>query len=459
MSHLSRRTFLELAGAAALTGCSGGKNSLMSGSIPLLAFSDVHFDPFYTKNADVFQSLNQATFDQWQSIFESYESSSPTPPSAWGTDTNYPLLKLALASVQQNLGSSEVVIYTGDLLGHNIPGYYQAASGSSDQASMVAFTNNAAAFVMQRIRNAVGTIPVVFAVGNCDSYTGYGPDSTFLANTAEMYSSQMLHGIASYEDFASTFTTAGYYSAELFQGELLVIGLNTIMCSPLVPGDNSAAVTAQFAWLDAQLAAAQTAGQKVWILMHVPAGGFLAATAAGVDSSGHIASAVMMWEPDYQTAFLNALIKYPGVVSMMIAGHTHMDEYRMVLPGYVLEVAPGISPCFANDPAYKLFSLDVSTFAPSDYEAVKYSLAMLPEQFESYYTFTQRYGAADCSPASMEKLYPELVSSPALQAIFRQYYFCGAQPGNTITNLTWPVYWAGVGNATAEGIVAAVNSY
>ncbi|HEX4004882.1 MAG TPA: metallophosphoesterase [Acidobacteriaceae bacterium] len=459
MPLLSRRTFLELASAAAITGCSGGKGSFASGSIPLLAFSDIHFNPFYTGNAAVFQALNTAPCNQWQSIFASYEASSPTPPSVWGTDTNYPLLELALASVEQNLGSSEVAIYTGDLLGHNIPTLYEQASGSSDPASILAFTNQAAGFVMQQIRNAVGTIPVVFAVGNCDSYTGYGPDGTFLANTAEMYSAQMLHGIVNDQEFARTFTTAGYYSAELFHGALRVISLNTILCSPLVPGDNSAAVTTQFAWLDAQLAAAEAAGQKVWILMHVPVGGFLGATAANVDSSGHIASAVMMWEPAYQAAFLTTIAKYPGLTSLLIAGHTHMDEYRIVLPGLALEVAPGISPCFANDPAYKLFTLDLNTFVPSDYNAVKYSLATLPKQFEDSYTFTEAYGAADDSPASLEKLYPLLASDPARQAIFRQYYFCGALQGNTITNLTWPVYWAGVGNSSAEGIVAAVNAY
>jgi hypothetical protein len=59
----------------------------------------------------------------------------------------------------------------------------------------------------------------------------------------------------------------------------------------------------------------------------------------------------------------------------------------------------------------------------------------------------------------LESLFPKLASDPALQALFRQYYYSGNNAGNTITNLTWPVYWSGAGNVSEQGIVAAVNAY
>ncbi len=122
----------------------------------MLAFSDIHFNPFYANDAKVFQALDAADASQWQGIFE---SAGVTAPSLWGADTNYPLLKLALASVRQNIGASQVAIYTGDLLGHYIATLYQQASGSSDQARMTAFTDKTATFVMQQIRAAVGEHP------------------------------------------------------------------------------------------------------------------------------------------------------------------------------------------------------------------------------------------------------------------------------------------------------------
>lgn len=413
----------------------------------------------------MFQALDAADASQWQGIFE---SAGVTAPSLWGADTNYPLLKLALASVQHNLGASQVAIYTGDLLGHNIAALYQQASGSSDQTRMQSFTDKTAAFVMQQIRAAVGSIPVLFAVGNCDSYTGLGPDTNFLANNAQSFYSLMLNGAANQADFMATFKAAGNYAVDLFGGAVMAIGLNTILCSPYVvppyvpgAGDNSAAVGAQFAWLDTKLAAAEAAGQKVWIVMHVPVGGFMGPTAASAGSNGHIIGAAMMWNADYQVSFLDTVASHQGSVVMMMAGHTHMDEYRIVMPGYVLEIAPGISPVFANDPAYKLFTLDLGTFTPGDYQAMKYSLEAqtLPTQFQNYYTFTEAYSAPDCSPESLENLFPKLASDPGTQALFRQYYYAGNNSGNTITNLRWPVYWSGVGNVSEQAIVAAVNAY
>jgi hypothetical protein len=41
----------------------------------------------------------------------------------------------------------------------------------------------------------------------------------------------------------------------------------------------------QFTWLNTQLAAAQRAGQKVWIVMHVPAGIYIPGV---IESSGQL---------------------------------------------------------------------------------------------------------------------------------------------------------------------------
>jgi len=422
MPRISRRTFLSLAGAATVVcGCGGKAVIPGNGSSTLLAFSDIHFNPFYTKDSSVFTALNTADVSEWEGIFE---NSGSTVSSTWGADTTYPLLKQALASVRSNLGNSEVVIYTGDLLGHQIPSLYATASGIANptNAAIAAFTNKTAQFVMQQIRAAVKSIPVVFALGNCDSYTGYGPDSTFLASTADTFYSSMLNGITDHQEFLTTFKSAGYYSVELFQKQLMVIGLNTILCSPLItPLPPASAVNPQFAWLDQQLARAQAAGQKVWIVMHVPVGGYLSATAASADSNGQIPSAQMMWVPAYQTSFLEIVAKYPGLISMLIAGHTHMDEYRLMMPGYALEIAPGISPLFGNDPAYKMFTLDLNTFIPGDYSVVKRSLAAAsPSQFASYYTFTEAYGTPEYSTEYLEKLFPTLATDPVQQARFRQ---------------------------------------
>jgi hypothetical protein len=133
---------------------------------------------------------------------------------------------------------------------------------------MQAFTDKTVAFVTAQIRASVGSLPVMFAVGNIDSYTGYGPDSTFLSNTAETFYMQFVSGTVNHQTFLNTFTSGGYYSAQPLGSNLMVIGLNTNVMANGVPGDNDSAVAAELSWLGSTLASAQAAGQKVWLLIN-----------------------------------------------------------------------------------------------------------------------------------------------------------------------------------------------
>ena len=83
--------------------------------------------------------------------------------------------------------------------------------------------------------------------------------------------------------------------------------------------------------------------------------------------------------------------KYPGVIAMSLAGHTHMDEFRLMSPGNALAVTAGISPFFGNNPAYKIFAIDGLSLAPFDYSAVNCNLSATPAAFSSYYTFSKAY--------------------------------------------------------------------
>jgi sphingomyelin phosphodiesterase acid-like 3 len=454
MPHLSRRTFLELTGATLICGCGGSSSIGGNGDAEVLVFSDVHFNPFYDQQ--LFQRLDESDPSQWEGIFE---SSTVTAPSIPGADTNYPLFKIALASIRANLGSSQVVVYSGDLLGHQIANLYQSNSGSSDATAMQTFTDKTATFVMQQIRSAVGDIPVVFAVGNCDSYTGYGPNSVFLNNTAEIFYSLMLNGTANHDEFLDTFKTAGYYSVELFGERLMVIALNTVLCSTMVPGDNSELVNPQLLWLDAKLASAKAAGQKVWLVMHVPLGAFVSQTAGTIDANGQISTSAMMWNTDYQNEFLTILSKYPGVLSMCIGGHTHMDEYRIMSPDYVLGIAPGISPVFGNDPAYKVFTIDQASFVPNNYRTMSIDLHTLPKRFRTYYLFTTAYSVPAYTNQALSTLFLNLATDKTKQSLFRQYYYSGNDSSNPISNLNWPVYWSAIGNVSQQAFLTAVNTY
>jgi hypothetical protein len=464
-----RLVFLMSMLILSLTGCTGtgnGNNNTII-NFPVVVFSDVHFNPFY--DPKLFPALVAADPGQWAGIFQ---TSKITAPSEWGADTNYPLLALALSSIKQNLGASPLIIYTGDILGHDFPQTFFKLYGSqnppsdADVVAMEAFAVNTVAFFMGQVRSTVGDIPVMFAVGNSDSYIGALPEPGFLSHTAELYYTQFLNGIVDQQTFLNTFTSWGYYSADLPGTNLLVIGLNTVMLNYDFGNTLKSAVDAELTWFDSQLAQAQASGKTVWLLMHIPPGADKYETAKNVDDDGHITTATMMWNQDYQTSFLQILSKYPGLITQMFTAHTHMDEYRIVSPGILAVTTPSIAPYFGNNPAFKVFTFSGDNFKATDYTSLNYDLAVNPEQFNSYYTFSTAYLMHGFLNDSLWQLYPELAAENAKQQLYREHYFSGHNytipvtgTFNPITDKTWPVYWCGIGHMDKQGLIDCVNSY
>ena len=176
-----------------------------------------------------------------------------------------------LESIKKNLGNSPAVLFTGDYLGHGIDQLYPLYSPGATADEESAFVDKTLTFVLQQIRAAVGTIPVYFALGNCDSYTGYGPDSAFLANNARQLYTLALNGAGNQQDVIGSISNGGYYSVEPEGMNLMIVALNTFALSPGITADASM-IGDQFTWFDHQLAKASSAGKKVWLLMHAPPG-------------------------------------------------------------------------------------------------------------------------------------------------------------------------------------------
>jgi hypothetical protein len=469
---LSRRTFLELAGLASaglLGGCSGGNRINGSDNFSVPVFSDVHFQPFIdpflpngtypnpvttAANTLLVAQLDAADPSDWPAIFEGALNTTNSALSPLATDTNYALLKLALESIKHNLGTSPAVLFTGDFLGHGIDQLYPYYSANPT----VAFVDKTLTFVLQQIRAAVGAIPVYFALGNCDSYTGDGPDPVFLSNNAQQLYALALNGAGNQQDVISSLTNGGYYSVEPAGMNLMIVALNTFALSPNNTVEQ-AMIQEQFAWFDAQLSQASSAGKKVWLLMHAPPGAVESTTGNPNNDNGQITAATMMWAENYQEQFLGIIGQYPGVIAMSLAGHTHMDEFRLMTPGNALAITAGISPFFGNYPAYKIFALDSMRLTPTDYSAVNCNLAT-SSQFTNYYTFSQAYDLKGPLAASLAELFPALVawSSADTQNYWLAFY-SGNPTANPITKLNWPVYWCGIGIMDQNDFVASVNSF
>jgi sphingomyelin phosphodiesterase acid-like 3 len=174
--------FLTLILQLQLAACGGGTTDTTNNSFPVVVVSDVHFDPFY--DPSLFPALVDADVSEWENIFK---TSTITTPSTWGSDANYPLLALALASIRQNKGGSPLIIFTGDILVHHFSQTFYSLYGSQDVPAMQAFADKTVAFFMNQLKLSAPDLPIMFTLGNNDSYADYVVDSNFLSNTAEFF--------------------------------------------------------------------------------------------------------------------------------------------------------------------------------------------------------------------------------------------------------------------------------
>ncbi len=388
--------FLLMVTISLFCGCSSDSGAPAGNSFSAVVFSDIHFNPFY--DPTLFTALNSSAVELWPDIFK---GSSVQSVSVRGSDTNYPSLVMALSGIKQNAGTASLIIFTGDMLGHSLTEtfYKNYAKDPThptpeDVVAMKAFTDKIVAFIMNQIRLSVGSIPVMFAIGNSDSYSliDDGANKSFRENTAGYFYTKFLNSTVDQQTFLSTFKSGGYYSAEPAGTNLVVIGLDTV---PFTNNLQNTQATDELTWLETKVAAAKAGGKKVWLLMHVPPGANIDGAASSVDVNGHSTTtpASMMWDTssNYQERFLTIFAANPGVITLTLAAHTHMDEFRVMTSSDVLEITPGITPYFGNNPAFKVFTFAKESLKPTDYRSVYYDLGSMPDTFNDYYTFSHRY--------------------------------------------------------------------
>jgi hypothetical protein len=206
--------------------------------------------------------------------------------------------------------------------------------------------------------------------------------------------------------------------------------------------------------------------------MHVPPGANSQVTAlyaakAGTPDQVNESTTSMMWDSGYQATFLQTLASYPGVVTLMLAGHTHMDEYRILPSGNVLEQLPSISPCFGNNPAYKVLTITQDTFVPTDYQSFDYDLWTMPAQFNGLYKLSSAYGAQGPLNSSLQLLYPQLVGNSPQRTAYINYYDSGNMalnpvtkaPWNPINYVNWPIFSCTISTMDEPDYIDCVNTY
>jgi sphingomyelin phosphodiesterase acid-like 3 len=472
MSHPSvrRNATLALLGCAAVSAALGAQTPAAKAkpatAASILMLSDIHFDPFHDPGKAA--ALIASPVSGWQAILAAPPSTNP-PLSfdqlqedckAKGIDTPYELFASSLAAEQAQLASPAFVTVSGDLTVHKLDCRLKvlAPTLSADDYSKV--SAKIVEFVALELHTTFPKSPIYLAMGNNDSGCGdYEEDhnSGYLDRSAKSFAAAVLSK-GNQQDILSEFPEFGDYNVKLpapFTNTRLIV-LQDIFESKqytTCKGKSSdAEAKQQVAWLTSQLKDAKAKGEHVWVMAHIPPG----INAYSTANKGNICT-----DGDKPTVFLSsealgdAFTNYTSTISLILLGHTHMDEMRLysstsgAIPA---RLTPSITPVDGNNPSFTVGTVD-----PKKAELLDYTVYAADNQtgigttWSLEYDFGKTYGLSSFSSKSVATLTNALIadkagSSKAAQA-YQSFYFIAPSQGlltavakQVAWSAMWPMY-------------------
>jgi hypothetical protein len=350
--------------------------------------SDIHFNPM--ADAALADELVKAEPAEWEAILN---RTSPAGFSQYKSDTNWWLLKSALRQMPKTIRHPAFVMVTGDLLAHDFPQLYQAATHDDDQQHYRAFVKKTVRFLAWELRTRFPSTPIYLTPGNNDNDCG---DYTIQAGGAFLDDTAAIAREAADGDdgFTKSWKALGSFNvAHPTLANVRVLSLNSIFWSQkyqaLSSEDGCKAVPSTagadlMTWLEQQLQDATRAHEKVWLMFHIPPGidGYASAVKrkkleASVEQGSSLKdpsgqnqaewgtrfqdgyrktpaqaakgrplewgtrqpktdqatcaqSIVPMWKVEWTARFDALVEKYSGTVGAVFAAHTHSDDFRLI---------------------------------------------------------------------------------------------------------------------------------
>ncbi len=408
-------------------------SSVSTGNTFLIA-SDFHFNPM--ADASLVPRLEAADPNQWEAIFKSSKS---TAYSQYGQDTNWWLLQSSLDQMRKTLPHPAFILVTGDSLAHRFPQTYQSITHDNDRERYRKFVLNTVKFLALQFRRRFPDTKIFLTPGNNDEECGnYSVEAggCFFHDTADL-----VRDLAQGDDqLRASWEALGSYDAPhpTIHG-VRIISLNTVFFSDKYHAEKISAGCSQissegpeqaFLWLESRLSQAKQAGEKVWLMFHIPPGIDSYSTVAKYQTlskgksldpaseSTCLSSIVPMWVPSWTAQFDDLLAKYQGTVIATFAGHTHNDDFRLINrkgdSGSFILINPAVSPIYNQNPAFRTlsFAKDGSLLGSSVYYLTNliFASSTTPGEWQREYTFSQEWHMARMDSASLSTLYDKITS-------------------------------------------------
>jgi sphingomyelin phosphodiesterase acid-like 3 len=172
--------------------------------------------------------------------------------------------------------------------------------------------------------------------------------------------------------------------------------------------------------------------------MHIPPG-----VDAYSSSRGGNCLVTQFWLDRYFSQFLELMQSYGDTVQIALAGHTHMDDFRVlgtsgITSSVAIRITPSISPIFGNNPAFSVLHYSVRTGAVFDIATHCLDLAHGGNnpQWALEYRFSAAYGYNAFTPANLAA---SIRADPSVRQTFVGYYATSAP--SPITSTNWPFYF------------------
>jgi hypothetical protein len=401
--------------------------------------SDIHFDPLADRTLT--DKLAAADAAQWSSILENAAQHFP----AFGQDTSWPLFASALDAIRKAAPNPAFTIVTGDLLTHHFRERFNQFATVHDDAAFRDFVRKTTQFVALQLKKIAPSEPVFITLGNNDSDCGdylLQPDGAFLRDTTPIAADLLKTPASTLNEWVDD----GAYSVLLpALRRHRIIAINTIFFSaryrdacgntPANPGKNL------ISWLNKELLKAQQSHEKVWLIYHIPPG------IDGFATTRHNDSAVPFWGAQYAEEFNRLLSRYHETVAASFAGHTHMDDFRLVnlsaKDHSLVLMTPALSPYVKQNPAFRVVSFqsngkltDQTTYYLSNLPAAGKEAA--PE-WELEYRFRQEWEVPQLDYKSFDKLYRRIDRSPEARERWSLLYAVSRPESESITDRN---FWA-----------------
>jgi len=390
------------------------------------------------------------------------------------------LFDSSLKAMHARQPDARFMMVSGDLIAHGFDCRYAKLFPDAKPGDYQAFVLKTLRFVVGELRAAFPRTQVYVALGNNDSGCGdYKLDagSDFLAETAKIVAEGL--PASQRERALKEFAISGSYNvamAEPMQGTRL-IAIDDLFLSGKYSTcggkPDPSAASAQLAWLEQQLAEARAAGEKVWVMGHIP---------PGIDAFSTVAKLRNVCGGQAPVSFLSSdkladlLVKYGDVVRLGIFAHTHMDEMRLLgaekgaamlsMPAegghpVALKLVSSISPVDGNTPSFTVARVNPAAGVLADYDVVEASNQTgIDAQWSTEYNYGQTYHESQFAAENVKELIDGFKADGTAKTAKSKAYIHNYFVGDLSLELSpfWPEYVCALDHSSASAFAACVCS-